>query len=261
MAKKTARQTGKPLETDIASIYRKLGARKVEHNVELVGNQIDVYVELEAADKSLHRIAIESKDWSAPVGIDIVNNFATIVDNLRRQRLIDEGVIVSNKGFSKQARTAAKTHGLRLLEPDDLITLLTGQTKLRSRTNSEKSKTDAHEPSANDIVKKKQELKTRLSEFIEQIVQLGMDARRSQDTDLAEERFERLSQKIRKFLADNVSQMEADRFNSRVHHTWGGVIYRDPNRTFYEWHISPAITYLEALVEAVEKGDVELIFQ
>lgn len=125
MAKKTIRQTGKLLETDIVGIYRKLGARKVEHDVDLAGNQIDVYVEIEAADKSLHRIAIESKDWSASVGIDVVNNFATIVDTLRRQRFIDEGIIISSKGFSRQARIAAKTHGLRLLEPDDLATLIT----------------------------------------------------------------------------------------------------------------------------------------
>lgn len=123
MSAKTLRQTGKPLETEVANAYRKLGAWKVEHDVEIVGNQIDVYVELEASDKSVHRVAVEAKDWTATVGIHSVNDFGKIVDNLRRQNLIDEGVIVSNRGFSRQARNAAKTYGLRLLELDDLTTM------------------------------------------------------------------------------------------------------------------------------------------
>ncbi len=112
--------TGKELERRVADAYRQMGARKVEHDVELAGNQIDVYVELEMPGCLLHRIAIEAKDWSRPVGIDVVNNFATVAGLLRDRRLIDEGIIISASGFSKQARNAAKEHGIRLLEPADL---------------------------------------------------------------------------------------------------------------------------------------------
>jgi hypothetical protein len=42
MADKTTK-TGKALERQIADAYRALGARKVEHDVELAGHQIDVY--------------------------------------------------------------------------------------------------------------------------------------------------------------------------------------------------------------------------
>ena len=45
MAKKTTK-TGKALERQVADAYRAIGARKVEHDVELAGHQIDVYVEL-----------------------------------------------------------------------------------------------------------------------------------------------------------------------------------------------------------------------
>ncbi|MCD6553539.1 MAG: hypothetical protein J7M16_05980 [Anaerolineae bacterium] len=54
MAKKITK-TGKALERRVADAYRAIGARKVEHDVELAGHQIDVYVEMETADRALHR--------------------------------------------------------------------------------------------------------------------------------------------------------------------------------------------------------------
>jgi hypothetical protein len=123
MARK-ATKTGKELECWVANAYREMGARKVEHDVELAGNQIDVYVELETPGRLLHRIAVEAKDWTSTVGIDIVNEFAIIVNLLRTKGLIDEGVIVSASGFSKQARNAARKHNIRLLEPADLTAMV-----------------------------------------------------------------------------------------------------------------------------------------
>ena len=117
---KKATKTGKELERRVADAYHTMGAWKVEHDVELAGNQIDVYVELETAGRLLHRIAVEVKDWSKPVGIDVVNGFATIVKLLHSERLIDEGVIVSASGFSRPARNAAQTYDIHLLEPADL---------------------------------------------------------------------------------------------------------------------------------------------
>jgi hypothetical protein len=117
---KKAARTGKELERRIANAYRQMGARKVEHDVELAGHQIDVYVELETADRSLHCIAVEAKDHTSPVGIGLVREFSAVVDRLRRERMIDEGVIVSAAGFSKQARNAARIDNIRLLESADL---------------------------------------------------------------------------------------------------------------------------------------------
>ena len=113
-------KTGKELELGVAQAYRDMGARKVEHDVELAGNQVDVYVELETADRGLLRIAVEAKDYSSPVGIDVVNGFAQRVNLLRSQGLIDRGVIVSAAGFSRPGRNAAKQYGIRLLTPEDL---------------------------------------------------------------------------------------------------------------------------------------------
>jgi formylglycine-generating enzyme required for sulfatase activity len=118
MTKKTTK-TGKKLERLVADAYRQMGAR-VTHDVRLAGNQIDVYIEMETPDRGLHRIAVEAKDWARPVGVKIVNDFTQIVSLLRRERLVNEGVIVSTSGFSKEARDAAATHGIRLLEQADL---------------------------------------------------------------------------------------------------------------------------------------------
>jgi hypothetical protein len=113
-------KTGKELERRVVEAYRALGAWKVEHDVELEGHQIDVYVELETQDRGLHRIAVEAKEYSGKVGIRIVEDFLVVVDHLRRERLIDEGVIVSTAGFSRPARNAARNARIRLLELDDL---------------------------------------------------------------------------------------------------------------------------------------------
>jgi hypothetical protein len=115
-----ATKTGRELEQHVANAYRRMGARKVKHDVELAGNQIDVYVELETPGRLLHRVAVEAKDWTSPVGVDVVNDFAQIVKLLHSERLIEEGVIVSASGFSRPARNAAQTYGIRLLELNDL---------------------------------------------------------------------------------------------------------------------------------------------
>ncbi len=116
--------TGKELERRVADAYRRVGATQVMHDVEIAGNQIDVYVELPTPGHSVHRIAVEAKDYRKPVGIEIVNDFAQIVHLLRRERLIDEGVIVGASGFSRPARNAAQTHGIVLVVPEDLDAML-----------------------------------------------------------------------------------------------------------------------------------------
>ena len=134
MAKKITK-TGKALERRVADAYRAIGARKVEHDVELAGHQIDVYVEMETADRALHRIAVEAKDRAKPVGIKIVREFGDVVNSLRRLGHVDEGVIVSASGFTRPGRNAAKEHGLRLLEPADLETMARGPDLTQMRTD------------------------------------------------------------------------------------------------------------------------------
>ena len=100
MARKKTK-TGKELERRVADAYRAMGAWKVEHDVELAGNQIDVYVELETPGRLLHRIAVEVKDWSSSVGIDVVHGFMRIVELLRRGRPTVAGQGCSSSGYDQ----------------------------------------------------------------------------------------------------------------------------------------------------------------
>lgn len=118
-------KTGKALERQVADLYRALGAWKVEHDVPMAGHQIDVYVETSGPARSMHRVAVEAKDWQSPVGVHVVSKWALVVDDLRRAGLVDEGVIVSPVGFTKPAREAVAEHvrrglPMRLLELADL---------------------------------------------------------------------------------------------------------------------------------------------
>lgn len=103
-------KTGRALERQVADLYRALEVRKVEHDVLMAGHQIDVYVEMAGPDGSLHRIAVEVKDWQSRVGVDVVCDWTRVVEDLRRAGLVDEGVIVSLMGFTKPARQEVAAH-------------------------------------------------------------------------------------------------------------------------------------------------------
>lgn len=112
--------TGRGFERTVADYYRTMGAVVVEHDREVGGNQIDVYVEMECPDRSRLRLAIETKEWGEGVGVKVVNAFATVAGLLRQRGFIDAGIIVSEHGFTRQARQSAAAHHIRLLEISDL---------------------------------------------------------------------------------------------------------------------------------------------
>jgi hypothetical protein len=114
---------GTALELVVAEAYRDLGARNVQHNVEVAGHQIDVYVEFDLPDRGVHRIIIEAKDLRPPVGIKLVSAFASLVTALRGIGLVESGVVIGTNGFTRPARNHAEQCSfLRLLELADLKT-------------------------------------------------------------------------------------------------------------------------------------------
>ena len=125
---------GQELERRIVQAYRQMGAY-AEHDKDLAGNQIDVYVEWEMPDRTLTRIAVEAKNWASRVGKPIVNDFARIVNLLRSERLIDKGIIVSPVGFTRPARTAAERYGIKLLELADLEMVAQRRARVLSRVS------------------------------------------------------------------------------------------------------------------------------
>jgi hypothetical protein len=111
--------SGYALERRVAAIFRTLGA-KVEHDVSLAGSQIDLVVrEGRAAGQPITTI-IECKAFARPVGVEPVLTLAGLSYLFKQRHLIDRAMIVSTNGFTRQAREAAKEHGIDLLEIADL---------------------------------------------------------------------------------------------------------------------------------------------
>jgi hypothetical protein len=117
--------TGYKLEREVAAIYRALGA-KVEHDVSMAGNQIDIFVTEQTSSGTIVKYAIECKAYSRPVGIDVINSFCAISYLLKNRGLIDKAVLISTNGFTHQARTSAREHNVELLELSDLLQRVRG---------------------------------------------------------------------------------------------------------------------------------------
>lgn len=110
---------GYEFERSVAAIFRALGA-KVEQDVAVAGNQIDIMVIEQTPSGSTTRTAVECKAYVRPVGVDVINSFAVISQLLRQRGLIDKAILVAAAGFTKQAREAAREHNVELLEFADL---------------------------------------------------------------------------------------------------------------------------------------------
>lgn len=117
-----AHQKGVEFERTVAELFRSLGARRVVHNSIIDGSQIDLFVENVVPGAAANiKMVIECKDFARPVGVDAVNGFAIVFRNLRYLGKVDIGILISRSGFTTQAKAAAATTGIQLLELEDLI--------------------------------------------------------------------------------------------------------------------------------------------
>lgn len=107
-------------EREVVDLYRVLGARVI-HNSIINGSQIDILLEnaISGAVPSVRTI-VECKAFARPVGIDTVNAFAIVFTNLRHTGNVDQGVMVSQSGFTARAKSAAKASGIHLVEIEEL---------------------------------------------------------------------------------------------------------------------------------------------
>ena len=106
-------------ERQVAHLYRLAGA-SVEHNRDVGGNQVDVWVIEKTPAGTEVRLVVECKDLAEPTGVGHVNTLAAKIDLLRSRSLADVGVLVSRSDFTRPARTAAASHAIRLVMLEDL---------------------------------------------------------------------------------------------------------------------------------------------
>lgn len=100
--------------------------------------------------------------------------------------------------------------------------------------------------------------------FLQEIEALASRARQeydlTKDVNIEEENFDRLENKIYKFLKEKISQAEADRFNKKLHPGVYGVSMNSWVN-FINHNLKPIISYLQGLSQACECEDIELIFE
>src|SRR5437016_4386794 len=104
----------KEFEREVAQLYRDLGAINVVDDVNLAGNQVDVYAEVPLPDGSYNRYAISCKRYNDAAGVADVREWHHFVRALRDANLVDTGVVVSRVGFSREAKELAATLGIKL---------------------------------------------------------------------------------------------------------------------------------------------------
>ena len=100
--------------------------------------------------------------------------------------------------------------------------------------------------------------------FLEELKTLADRAHReykiTKGVNIEQEKFDRLENKIFKFLKKYISQVEAQRFNRKLHPGILGVSF-DAWVDFVDHDLKPAISYLEGLRHAIESEDKDLIFK
>lgn len=114
-------EKGVEFEKAVSAVFAELGYKNVIHNRIIDGNRIDITAEHVAPDGSVVKYILECKDYDGNVGIEEVNKFALVFNNLRNSGKVDLGVIVSKSGFTAIGRQAAEAYGLELYEYEALL--------------------------------------------------------------------------------------------------------------------------------------------
>lgn len=111
-------------EAKVADLYRALGYQ-VTHNLQLPGKQTDVLARLGVPGAPPLTLAIECKAEARPIGNDAVLKFVARVVTHRAASEINAGVMVSQSGYTKDARAAVLNHPyVSLLTLEDLTAQL-----------------------------------------------------------------------------------------------------------------------------------------
>lgn len=107
-------------ERSVSQMYRDLGASRVEHDKNIGGLQVDVFVTHATPDGATIRTAVECKAYARPLGVVEAIGACQRLTSLRSAGLIDKGVIVSENGFTQDARTHCASFRIETFVPADL---------------------------------------------------------------------------------------------------------------------------------------------
>jgi Restriction endonuclease/NACHT domain len=109
---------GRRFELDVCDVLREMGA-SVIHNVQVDGSQCDVIATFdERLDQTTYYV--ECKAEAAPVGVNTVTQFYSTFQAAARSRHFDKGMLISQSGFTAEARTKAMSLSLVCYAFDEL---------------------------------------------------------------------------------------------------------------------------------------------
>ncbi len=122
--------SGLAFERRVADLYRATGA-DVVRDVDLAGSQVDLLVVERTPSGAMVRTVVECKSGSKQVGVDAVTRLSNLMAGFKRAAVADLGVLVSERGFTRQAREKAAQDGLLLFEVADLEQRSDGRSDLK----------------------------------------------------------------------------------------------------------------------------------
>jgi hypothetical protein len=111
---------GKSFEAEVASLFRFAGY-SVQLNVQYSGQEFDVIATKREFGELQIRIAVECKDRSKTIGNSLVQDFVNAFSATAREHGLTYGLVVSNRGFSRNAHEAIRAHPqIRLIQYNEL---------------------------------------------------------------------------------------------------------------------------------------------
>jgi hypothetical protein len=127
-------------ENEIARIYKELGA-DVKQNVTIAGFQVDMLIQqMDKNSKKINKL-IECKYSENPITNSTLISIQRMVEALKKEHLIETGIVVSKSGFTTSARSLAKKINLELVTYKELLlsirrkTVLKGIIKKQNKNN------------------------------------------------------------------------------------------------------------------------------
>jgi hypothetical protein len=125
-------QDWKSFEKGVANIFRLLGL-EVKRNINLSGNQIDIFLSEQTTSGKTLKTIVECKFYKKPVGVQELKELSYIFEFSKANKLADHAILVSSSGFTQDAFLIADAAGIELLEYEDLRSKVDIKAKLASR--------------------------------------------------------------------------------------------------------------------------------
>ncbi len=107
-------------EQEVALLYQELGAREVEVDKDVAGNQVDVFAIVPRIDGTYSRDIISCKCYSRNAGVKDVREWHEVFQACFRANEADNAVLVTNNEFSRQAKVLARSTGIHLRTVEQL---------------------------------------------------------------------------------------------------------------------------------------------